>query len=421
MKLKLYPSDLAGFIKAPSSKSYTHRALICAALAPGKSVIKEPLLADDIFETIACLKKIGATFKIYPQEISVFGAALKTHDKITLEIKDSASTLRFLIPLLSCLTKEIEIKTTKRMWERINTSDLNGLRGLYFSYNKGILTITGKLKEGLLNLSLKFTSQWLSGLIFALPLLPKLSLQTDLPFSDLSYPDITLEVASKFGISFLKKTNSISYREGIYQATCYSIEGDYSAAANWLAASCFSEKLKVGNLEPGSMQADYKFFDYTKKLGIEFQFENGAYSFLSRKAQSAVLDLFFSPDLFPVLAALAATSGVEVRFAGLGKLKYKESNRVRMMVAGLKKLGIDIKEYQDEVVVKGEERLTGDAEIETANDHRIIMAYAILAAKVEKPFILKSFRGVSKSYPDFFEKYISLGGKVDFIDERNDG
>lgn len=420
MKMKIYPSDFSGFVEAPSSKSYTHRALICAALAPGKSVIKNPLLADDIFETIACLKKIGATFEIHDDEITVFGTELKTYDKITLEINASASTLRFLVPLLSCFYNEILITTSKRMWERVNTPDLKALTGLNFSYQDGYLHITGKLKEEVLNISLSLTTQWLSGLIFALPFLPKLKIKTDLTYSTLSYPELSLQVASKFGISYVKETNAISYQKGSYQATDFSVEGDYSAAANWLAASCFSKDLKVGNLKPVSMQADYKFFEYTNKLGLEFQYENGIYAFLSENPKPAVLDIFQSPDLFPVLAALAAGRKKEIRFTGLKKLKYKESNRLQMMVTGLQKLGADIKYHQDEVVIKGKDKLLGGAEVETANDHRIIMAFSILAPKVKKPFILKGYCGVSKSYPDFFEKYISLGGKVEVINERND-
>ncbi|MDD4000744.1 MAG: 3-phosphoshikimate 1-carboxyvinyltransferase [Bacilli bacterium] len=414
MYLQLYPSVLKGHLSAPSSKSLTHRALICAAFSQGKSEIYLPLLCTDIKETIFALKVLGAQFVFYEDKVVVSGINLKKGKSISLNIFESASTLRFLVPVLSIFSEEIVINTSSRLIERLQTDDLAALSGLNFLFLDNLIKVSGSLNAQTYQLKTNLTTQWFSGMAIALPYLPfGTALRCEENLLSNSYLRLTLEVCRAFGIAYKYKNQAITLeKESAFIASKYKIEGDYSAAANWLVAAIFNPNLKINNLNPDSNQTDVAIFKYLEAMGISFKSENGEYTYESGEIRGAALDIISTPDLFPILAVLGALGRGRLIIQGIQKLPYKESNRLQLMVEGLKKLGAKIEFIDNEVIIEGQDYLEGAALIETKNDHRLIMAFAILATRVKKPFQLTEYTGITKSYPDFFDKYVNLGGKV---------
>lgn len=413
MIAKIHPSKLRGEVSAPPSKSHTHRALLASAFAPGKSLIYNPLFCDDTRETIRALEKLGAGFEIYPDRIIVRGRKPERRDFLSLEIPASGSTLRMLVPPLKGFVERLEIKTTPRMLERLASPDLEQLAGLNISFRDGKVILEGRLQGGSISIEPVVTTQWLSGLIFALPFLPGSEIRTSYPLAG-SYPALTLEVAQAFGINFRFRNGSLR-AENHYLPAEYRVEGDYSAAANWLVTGSFSSDLRVGGLNPASQQPDSQLFAHLSAMGVPHKYENGYFSCGAPKPLAAEIDVSRTPDLFPVLAALASVRPGVTRISGLKKLKYKESDRAEMTARGLGMLGADIKLLTEEAVIVGKEMLAGGVEIDAAGDHRLIMAFAILSGKIKEPFAIRSAEGMSKSYPDFFKTFLSLGGRVEFL------
>jgi len=415
MKAKIHPSILKGEVTAPPSKSCTHRALIAAALAAGTSIIKNPLLSRDILETVRALEVLGARFDQSPERITVHGVKLERFASLTLEIPASGSTLRMLVPLLTIFTPRLEIRTTPRLLERIATPDLKQLKGLDFSFQEDRLLVSGKFEARVLEIEPVLTTQWLSGAILALPFLPPGTvLKTAHPLRSPSYPALTLEVGKAFGVDFSEREGNLTVtRPGGYKASRYSVEGDWSAAANWLVAGCFSPGLRVGGLNPSSLQPDSSILPLLSAMGAELRLENGFYAFSGTAPVDAAIDVSQTPDLFPVLAAFASVRPGETRIRGLEKLKYKESDRAEKMVAGLKKIGAEIEISGGEVRALGKEVLAGGEEVDVAGDHRLLMAFTALSGKIRAPIVLDSAEGVAKSYPGFFETFVSLGGKME--------
>ena len=409
MKIKLHPSHLSGNILPPPSKSITHRALICAGFASGSSIIRNPLIAEDTLETISVLENCGALIKYQGSDLIVEGRKKKP-GKNTFLIKESASTLRMLLPLLSTIYDEVIIKTTPRLIERIDTDDLKTV-GLDFRFENDEIRVRS-LNQKYYQISTELTSQWLSGLILALPYLPEnSSIESTSGFLE-PYIHLTISTASFFKARYQIFENTIKLKErSIYQGREIAIEKDYAAAANWLVASYFHRELVVQGLNPDSIQADALILPLLRKLGLEYS----SSTYQSGKIRSAKIDVSKTPDLFPILASLASLGDGTVIITGLDKLKYKESNRLEGMVAGLKRLGAKITKNASGIIFQGVDKLEGGIEIKTDNDHRLIMAYAILATKLQKPIVLDSFLGVKKSYPDFFNDYQKLGGKVEII------
>lgn len=418
MDLKIYPSNLQGEVLAPSSKSLTHRALICGALATGRSIINNPLDALDIKETILCLEELGAKFTWKDESLIIDGINDLNLEKHYFQINESASTLRLILPVVSLLSKEFKFTCSRTLINRITTPDLLALEGLEITTNDDELFGRGKLNVQNYYLSGKITTQLISGLILALPFLDK---ETTLHLIDIDvnnpYLQLTIQMASFFGIDFLITNNSIKLNpaNSTYQAKTINIEGDYSNAAFWLAASYFHHDLKVRNLNLNSLQGDQRYFEYLEILGVKYQYENHQYSYHNGKLLAGTLDITSTPDLAPILASLASLATGTVIIHGIEKLKYKESNRSLAILEGMNKIGANLEMQGDTLIVHGKNQLIGGVTVEGYNDHRIVMAFAIIASICKQPVIISNAMAVRKSYPKFFEEFIRLGGKVEVI------
>lgn len=407
MNVKIYPQSLSGTVIIPGSKSLTHRALICASLANGISTIINPLLADDTFATIKCLKALGVKIIISEHEIKVFGVKRYTLQG-KLEANESASTLRFLIPLISLWHDAFTIYASPRLLKRIDTNDLNTLKGLKFTINKDNLEVKGKL-EGNLYLSDEITTQWISGLLFTLPF-TKGSLSVNK--LDNKYIDLTITMMLAFKAFIINNHNLLTSDGSFYQSQTLNIEGDFSNASFFLTSAIFND-IKVQGLNLNSIQGDRNFLTHLMQMGLKWTYHDSI--IIQNKRPEAInLDLSLNPDLAPIMAALASVSKGRSIISGLNKLKYKESDRLQAIYESLKALGAKITIANDALIIEGQEYLPGGAIINGFNDHRIVMSLIAISSQVKESFVITDAEAVNKSFPEFFTLFKQLGGKYEY-------
>ncbi len=405
MKVSISKGTARGFVEAPPSKSMAHRLLICAGLADGVSVIHGIAESKDVLATIDCLDAIGAKCKRDGDTITVTGTDVRNAapEKI-LQCRESGSTLRFFVPL--CLISganavlcgsESLMKRPLGIYKTICDE-----RGLIFSQDDNSVMLKGPLKPGNYKLAGNVSSQFISGLLFALPLLEADSVLTIAPpIESRSYIDMTISALSIFGVKVRWQDENTIYVKGgqRYHAVEACVEGDYSNAAFFEALNLFGGEVKIGNLEPDSIQGDRVYSKMFEQLNIG----------------TPTLNLSDCPDLGPVIFAVAAAKSGGV-FSGTKRLKIKESDRGEVMAAVLRKFGVSVTVYEDEIVIYP---VKFEAPLEPLfgyNDHRIVMSEAVLLTLTGG--IIEGAEAVTKSFPDFFEKLASLGIEVREIEDN---
>ena len=401
MNAKILPSVAYGKINAPPSKSCAHRLLICAALAKGESVINNIGTNDDIVATISCLKELGAKINIIGNKAVVRGIEnSEKKEELKLFCNESGSTLRFLIPLSLVFSELVYFGGSQRLLERPQSvyEDLFREKGCYLRKAENSLLAGGELKSGTYSLRGDVSSQFLTGLLFTLPLLDgdsEIVLTT--PLQSAPYVDITIDVLSEFGVR-IEKGNNKFYIKGNqkYLPLNLEVEGDWSNSAFLEAFNLIGGNVEVLGMNEESYQGD--------KIYKEFyeQIQNG----------TPTLDISDCPDLGPVLIACSALCN-GAKLVGTKRLKIKESDRGFAMQAELSKFGVDIVVQEDEIVVPKTEMKTPEENLNCHNDHRIAMSLAILCSKVGGT--LENAQCVNKSYPEFFDDIKALGIKYDII------
>ncbi|HHU55488.1 MAG TPA: hypothetical protein GXZ48_02195 [Acholeplasmataceae bacterium] len=393
MYVTIYPNPLHGEVIIPPSKSLTHRALICASLVKGKSIIYNPLYSDDTNATISCLKNLGVTITKLSDRIIVEGEGrYKLLGK--LDGKESASTIRFLIPLVSHFVSDFSFHGSKRLTERLNTKDLLNLKGLKFDFFSDHVRVSGKLEDEI-NLSDSITSQFISGIIFLKPIK---KININVPKNP--YIDLTQSVVNYF------------LDHGKYVPREIIIESDFSSASFFIAMMLFNN-IKIKGLNFDSLQGDKKIITFLEKMDAKFSNSNNRLLCLSGETKGIDLDLTLYPDLVPIMAAIASVSKGQTTIVGIEKLKYKESDRIKAIYLGLKQLGADIKYNKHNLIINGQDYLEGCATVDGFSDHRIIMSLVAISSKVKNPYTIKGFSEVNKSFPNFWDLYKSLGGKYE--------
>ena len=413
--ITLFPSILNGEINSPPSKSLSHRALICAALSKGKSVISNIIYSDDINATILALELLGVVFDKKESAITVHGIKkIKTNSK-EINCNESGSTLRFLIPIFSLSNKKVTFTGAKSLisrpqsiYEKIYKED-----GNTFEIINDKIVVNGSVKAREYTIKGDVSSQFFSGLMFALPLLNEDStILIDGKLESKSYIDLTIEMLEKFGITIHQIKNGY-FIEGnqTYKPTNYIVEGDYSQAAFYLVGGVLSELVKVNNLSHDSNQGDRAIIKYLKQMHGKVIFMENGFITESSKTNASIIDLADCPDLGPIITLLAALSKGESTIINISRLRLKESDRVESTVSTLKALGANIKSTKNTISVIGKPLLKGGVTVDSYNDHRIAMMVSIAALRSENEIVLTNANAVTKSYPAFFEDYMSLGGK----------
>lgn len=400
MKVRVTPSKAIGTVNAPPSKSIAHRALICCALSNGGTV-DNVAFSEDIKATLGCLVALGAKATVNGNSVQIGNLKLDSvGDNIVLDCKESGSTLRFMIPLCLLTGKKITLKGAKRLFERPLSvyESICREQDILFEKNEDSVTVCGKINSGFYTVSGDVSSQFISGLLFALPLLDNISvIDITGKFESASYVDLTLDALKKFGIRVTQNGNRfIVYGNQKYVGINYSVEGDYSNAAFLSAFGLFGD-VTVNGLADDSKQGDRVYRDMFDKL-------NG---------NNNVFDLSDCPDLAPIMFAVTAAFG-GARFVGTARLKLKESDRANAMSSELKKLGIPVLVEENSVTIKKATLKAPTTELYGHNDHRIVMALTVLLSLTGG--VIDGAEAVAKSYPDFFDVIKTLGIGIDIYE-----
>ncbi len=389
MKITITPGPLGGEMLMPPSKSYSHRALICAALGGGRAVNVGD--SDDCRATEACLDALKAD--------------------APMDANESGSTLRFMLPLALALNGRVEIKGSPRLMQRPLTDYFNifNEQGVRFALNGSTLTAEGRLKSGVYALRGDVSSQFLTGLLFALPLLEgdsRITLTT--PLQSEGYVDMTLAVLREFGITAEKTADGYFVRGGqSYRPAVYTVEGDFSQAGFFLAMG----SVTCLGLNHASVQGDRATVDVYRRMGMKIADVPGGYKSDGTARLPVEADVSQIPDFAPVLAAVMATVPGESRIYNAGRLRLKESDRLAAAAEELTRLGADVTEGADYLVIRGGAPLRG-AVCSAHNDHRIAMALAAISPHVEGELTIDGAECVKKSLPDFWDRFVRLGGRI---------
>ncbi len=403
MRVVISPARGAGKIKAPPSKSVAHRLLICAALSEGKSVIHDVSDCEDVEATLDCMAALGIKFERKENDVTVFGVNPKRIKPTgTLPCRESGSTLRFFIPILLISGRCAMLSGAPSLLSRPMTvyEDIcKKMDYAYISDGKSI-AVKGPLRGGEYSVVGNVSSQFISGLLFALPTLSESSrIRIAPPIESRSYIDLTVDALSKFGVRVIWEDEHTLYIEGgqKYTPTELSVEGDYSGAAFPDALNLFGGEVEVLGLNPESIQGDRAYKRY--------------YEQLLRGVPS--IHIGNCPDLGPILFAVAAAKNGGI-FSGTKRLKIKESDRAEAMASELRKLGAAVTVSEDRVVIFPADFHRPTEPLYGHNDHRIVMSLAILLTVVGGEII--GAEAVKKSYPDFFEDLTALGIGVTVYD-----
>ena len=421
--LKLIPSKLKGSVKIPPSKSMAHRAIICAALSDGICRIDNIDYSDDIIATINAMNSLGATIEKHDDYIEVVGI-YKNINKIKrnriIDCNESGSTLRFLVPISLLFKGSNKFIGKGNLGKRPLTTYYNifNNQGIKYSYeeNNLNLVVDGELKPGVFEVEGNISSQFITGLLFALPLLngdSKIIITKEMESK--GYIDLTLKAISDFGIEIINNNYSEFIIKGNqkYNARNYRVEGDYSQAAFFLCADGLGNNVVCRDLDLNSLQGDKEIIDILERMNVVFNTnEIGLSGEVSGELISTVIDGSQCPDIIPVLSAVSALSKGTTEIINAGRLRIKECDRLSAVTSELKKLGAQIIEKEDGLVITGVEKLQGGVEVWSHKDHRIAMTLAIASTMCKKPIIIKDYECVAKSYPSFFEDFKALGGNI---------
>lgn len=423
-EVTIYPDSLAGEVLIPPSKSMSHRAVICAGLSEGISTINNVGISQDIEATCEAMRSLGITVEKAASSLRIKGSAAPKLKNSRIDCRESGSTLRFIIPIAALTGKPVAFYGEGRLVERslvpyFNIFDNQGIK-YETDGGKLPLRINGRLAPGEFELEGNISSQFISGLLFALPLLEgdsQIKVTTELESKP--YIDLTLMALEDFSIHIENndyRTFNVKGRQK-YRATDYTVPGDFSQAAFWLAAGALGADLACKGLDMESLQGDKSVVDIIGKMGGKIVIDKDNVRVLTSDTIGTVIDASQCPDLVPILAVLGALSEGRTEIVNAGRLRLKESDRLKAVSSELGKLGACIMEMQDGLIIDGRKSLRG-GRVDSWNDHRIAMALAVAATRCEEPVIISNASCVKKSYPDFWAHYKALGGR---IDERNMG
>ena len=420
MRARITPAKIdSGNITIPPSKSLAHRAIICACLAPGRSVISNIDYSVDIRATIEGMRHLGASIKEDKDTLFIDGIETFQYDGDVVNCHESGSTLRFFLPLFSLTGKRATFSGSKRLIERPQNvyEMLFQEQGIDFVRTYPNIIIDGRLKPGELTLKGNVSSQFITGLLFALPLLEADSkIHIEPPFESRSYVDLTIQMLKRFQIIVEYEdayTLAIKGNQQ-YQPTDVLVEGDYSQLVLWASLGVLNHSVETHGLDLHSLQGDKKTIDIFQSMNAGIKVLDDGYQFCPGTLNGTVIDLNDCPDLGPMLFALATQANGKTTFQNAGRLRIKESDRIEAMETELKKLGCSISSTFGTVTITGPVKLQGNVTLHGHNDHRIVMALSILATIADEPITIDDAQAISKSYPGFFKDLASCGIFIEF-------
>ena len=405
MDLQITPKKLSGAVTPPPSKSQAHRLLIAAALAEGESTLHNIARSQDIEATLRCITALGGSWtETSPGTLTVTGIGGRRFsggELPRLDCGESGSTLRFFIPIALAVAGGGIFTGHGRLMERPQGPyfQLFDKKGIFYEQKDGVLTVRGALTPGEYVLPGNVSSQFFTGLLFALPLLDGVSaVVSSTEIESQAYITMTLEAMRQAGVPVAERPGLRSFEvlHAAYHPFAATVEADWSQAAFWYAANFLDSRVEIRDLNPDSGQGD--------KVVSELYWQ------LARPGD-AEIDVSGCPDLLPPLAVMAAVRSGTTRFVNAARLRIKESDRLSTITAALTALGAEVHEEPDRLIIVGKPSLPGGT-VDCANDHRIAMMAAIAATGCTGPVTVLGAECVQKSYPDFWEVYKTLGGDI---------
>jgi 3-phosphoshikimate 1-carboxyvinyltransferase len=416
MKASIYKSEVKGRVRAPSSKSYTIRGLLCAALAKGKSEIIHPLSSDDTEASLNVLSQVGIHVQQEQDSWQVIGGDFhKPHTD--LFCSESAATLRFMTAICSLVPGKCRLVTGHSLSQRPVKPLVQALRQLGVNCScqgevAPVIVDGGELEGGVTELPGDISSQFISALLFISPLADKgTKIRLTTPLESKPFVLMTLKCLEEFGIKAESSTDLREFEilKQTYKPTKYRVEGDWSSASYLLALGATCGEVEVENLNPESLQGDKIVLDLLTDMGASVIVSKNSVTVKKSRLNAIRADLSDCIDLLPTMAVLAAVADGVSEFVGIERARIKESNRVSTIREGLERMGIKIGEEANRLTIAGAE--PKGSVIDTRSDHRIAMAFSVLGSSVGGT-IIDDAECISKTYPEFWDILESIGGKV---------
>lgn len=462
MKTKIKPKKLSGKVIVPPSKSMSHRYIVSASLADGISKIYNISYSDDIEATIDAMKVLGANIEKTEECLIIKGIYTKKNNNISEEknknteelmcrnidekedftnlekkvdnvrskseeykvinCRESGSTLRFILPILTLFDEKFELKTLGNLINRpidpyleIFMSEGIAIKKFENSY---FIESGKRLKSKSFIIDGNISSQFVTGMMFVLPILEydsEIIIRGSL--ESRGYIDMTLDSLRLFGVEIQNHRYEKFVIKGgqKYKSGGYKIEGDYSQAAFFVVAAALGNDILIEGLSYETKQGDKKILEIVENFGVKLEKRENSIRVVKSELKGFSFDGSEIPDIVPIISLLASLSEGSTTISNIARLRIKESDRIFSVYRELKKLGADIEMGDDYLKINGKKSLCGGVNVSSHKDHRIAMMLSIAATVCEGDICIENTDSVKKSYPDFWEKYIELGGVIDVV------
>jgi 3-phosphoshikimate 1-carboxyvinyltransferase len=420
--VKFSPFVPNGTVNVPPSKSDVHRAIICAAMANGVSRISPVALSNDIKATIGCIKALGADAVLENNVLTVDGTNMYKNKTALLDCGESGSTLRFFIPIAAVGNINATFVGKGKLPQRpigIFTEALPKA-GTVCKTEGGLpLEIKGQLKSGIFEIPGNVSSQFITGLLLALPILEGDSeIVLTSPLESVGYTAMTIRTMKQFGVNIQATEKGWHIKGGQSYKTCdYTTDGDWSQAAFFMVLGAVSGKVTVKGVAKDSTQGDKKCAEILARFGAKVTQLDNEVTVEKGELKAITIDASQIPDLVPVLSVCAAFAEGTTKIINAERLRIKECDRLKATAELLNNLGGKVKELSDGLEITGGSSLKG-GNVNGYNDHRIVMSAAVCAARSDEDITATFAMSINKSYPDFYIDYNSIGGKANVLDLR---
>lgn len=418
-QVKVSPSTLQGAVAIPPSKSDVHRAIICAALSKGVSTLFPVELSNDIKATISCIEALGGKTEYVNKKLTVDGSDMFKSKTATLNCIESGSTLRFFVPVTALGGVNATFIGEGRLPERPIGIYLDTLpkAGVTCKTQGSLpLEISGTLQSGRFEIPGNVSSQFITGLMFALPLLQGDSdIVLTSPIESIGYINMTIKTMSKFGVQ-VSETDYGWHIKGNqnYKPTDYITDGDWSQAAFFMCAGALKGETTVNGVDITSTQGDKEIAEILKRFGADVAIGENFVTVKANELNGIEIDARQIPDLVPILAVTGAFAKGVTKITNAERLRIKESDRLSAIANALNNVGAKVTEKPDGLEIEGVNSLNAGV-AEGCNDHRIVMAMCVATLMSTGDITITDAMSINKSYPTFFEDYNNMGGKANVI------
>lgn len=419
--VKITPTKLKGVIQVPPSKSLAHRAIICASLAKGVSRIDNIEYSKDIQATIKAMKSLGTKIKEYENYLIIDGTTTYTKQNSEIDCEESGSTLRFMVPISIVEENKVHFIGRGNLGKRpLDTFyEIFERQDIGYMYKRDILDlyVIGKLKPDHYLIPGDISSQFITGLLFALPLLKGDSIiEITSTLESKGYIDLTLQMLEQYGIKIINNDykSFVIMGNQEYQAHNYRVEADFSQAAFYLVAGAIGNDVVLTDLNLNSLQGDKATLDILDSMGAKINVVSDGIKVIGENLSATQVDASQCPDVIPVVTVALALAQGKSEVINAKRLRIKECDRIIATRSQINELGGLVVEQPDSMTIKGVNEFNGGT-CSSYADHRIAMMLAIAATRCNQPVIIDNMECVEKSYPSFWKDYQSLGGIIDVI------